>query len=246
MHDITLARENRDNLQIYSDRKNSILQIISHDLAGPMSTIGLLSDQLAKHGALVNDEAAKQMLEKIKRTSTHGVSLIQEFLNQEFLSSTQVDLQKRRVDLTGKIGEIIDQYRGSEQQIGKRFEYQTPGSPVFAAVDEPKFMQVVTNLLSNAVKFTHEDGQITVRIEDRPETGTVLISVADNGIGIPEALQAGIFDKFTKSRRPGVRGEPSIGLGMSLVKLIVGWHNGRVWFESGENQGSTFFVEISR
>jgi two-component system sensor histidine kinase VicK len=70
--------------------------------------------------------------------------------------------------------------------------------------------------------------------------------VADNGIGIPLSMQAGLFEKFTRARRPGIRGEESVGLGMSIIKTIVEWHGGRIWFESKENEGSTFFVEIPK
>jgi two-component system sensor histidine kinase VicK len=59
-------------------------------------------------------------------------------------------------------------------------------------------------------------------------------------------LQADLFEKFTRARRPGIRGEESVGLGMSIIKTIVEWHGGKIWFESREHQGSTFFVEIPK
>jgi two-component system sensor histidine kinase VicK len=110
--------------------------------------------------------------------------------------------------------------------------------------DEVKFMQVINNLISNAIKFTHDGGIITIRIEEKKNL--ILISIQDNGIGIPEHLQDGLFEKFTKARRPGIKGEPSVGLGMSISKTIVEWHKGRMWFESKEHKGTTFYIELPK
>lgn len=109
-----------------------------------------------------------------------------------------------------------------------------------------KFIQVITNLVSNAIKFTQDDGTISIHVEDKEDTGTLLITIEDNGIGIPDKYHASLFDKFTKARRPGLRKEPTIGLGMSIIKTIIEWHNGKIWFESEENKGTTFYLEIPK
>ena len=111
-------------------------------------------------------------------------------------------------------------------------------------LDVMKFMQAFNNLISNAIKFTHDQGTIKVTIED--QVSKVLFTVADNGIGIPENLQPALFDKFTSSRREGIKGEKSIGLGMSIIQKIVELHQGRVWFESQEGQGATFYMEVPK
>jgi two-component system sensor histidine kinase VicK len=162
------------------------------------------------------------------------------------LESSETALIKGRANLVEKIQEVVDQYQESQQNANKTFSLLTSDPSIYAEIDEVKFLQVITNLITNAVKFTHDDGKITVRVEDKEKTGTVLISVEDNGIGIPEQYHASLFDKFTKARRPGLRKEPSVGLGMSIIKMIVGWHKGKIWFESQENQGTTFYVEIPK
>ncbi len=65
-------------------------------------------------------------------------------------------------------------------------------------------------------------------------------------MGIPQPLQAGLFEKFTKACRPGLKGEKSTGLGMSIIKTIVEWHGGKIWLESKEGEGSTFFIQIPK
>src|SRR5690554_8051507 len=80
-----------------------------------------------------------------------------------------------------------------------------------------------------------------IRIDD-----TVTLSVSDTGIGIPRKYHDKLFDKFSQGRRTGLKGEPSVGLGMSIIKTIVEWHRGKIWFKSEENKGSTFFVELAK
>ncbi len=103
-------------------------------------------------------------------------------------------------------------------------------------------MQVINNLISNALKFTPDGGSITISISEKD--GIILISVADTGVGIPQKFHATLFDKFPESRRTGLKGEPSVGLGMSIIKTIVEWHHGEIWFESEENKGSTFYIRL--
>src|SRR5690606_15264878 len=115
---------------------------------------------------------------------------------------------------------------------------------IFMEVDDHKFMQVINNLISNAIKFTFDGGIISVSIEEKQDS--VLFTVADNGIGIPPKYHNGLFERFTEARRLGLKDEPSTGLGMSIIKTIVEWHNGRIWFDSKENEGSSFFIELPK
>ena len=103
---------------------------------------------------------------------------------------------------------------------------------------------MINNLISNAIKFTPDGGHITLSIEDQQDV--VLFTVADTGVGIPAKFHDTLFSKFTKARRAGLKGEPSIGLGMSIIKTIVNWHEGKIWFESEEKKGTTFYIELPK
>ncbi len=138
----------------------------------------------------------------------------------------------------------MDQYKNSEQDIAKTFTFNVSNDPIFMMVDDYKFGQAINNFISNAIKFTKDDGTIDVNIEEKQNT--VLFTVSDDGIGIPAKYQEDLFDRFTKARRPGLKGEPSVGLGMSIIKLIVDWHGGEIWFNSQENKGTTFFIELPK
>jgi two-component system sensor histidine kinase VicK len=76
------------------------------------------------------------------------------------------------------------------------------------------------------------------------ETKQAILQVRDTGVGIPPSLQGSVFEKFTKANRSGTQGEETTGLGLFIAKQIVEWHNGRIWLESQEGEGTTFYVEL--
>lgn len=153
-------------------------------------------------------------------------------------------LLKKRVNLVQLFESLIQEYVGSANEMCQTFRFDYIKAQVFAEVDEPKFMQAVNNLLSNAIKFTPDGGTITLRLKEKEEK--LLVTVTDTCIGIPAKFHAGLFNKFNDARRPGLKGELSVGLGMSIIKTIVEWHEGKIWFESEENKGTTFYVEIAK
>lgn len=241
--DITNAKAYTANILKFNAKKNSTLEILSHDLAAPFANIeGItkIMEQRAKEG----DSETQQLISFIKQDAKRGSDMIRDFVNSEFQESSEIVLHKERVDIVAKLAVMLDTYRQRMQQLAKSFEFTAPKKPIFMYLDEMKFMQVMNNLVSNAIKFTRNNGKITVSVEDKGNMA--LIKVSDDGIGIPEHLQPFLFDKFTKARRPGLRGGKSVGLGMSIIKSIVEWHGGRIWFESIENTGSTFFMEIPK
>lgn len=242
--DTTRFNEKNALLKRSIAQKASVLEILAHDLAGPLNNIkgisSLIADELKQHQ---NDELG-DMIEMITKTSERSILLIREYVTQEFLESTAVEVIKKRVDIVGKLREIINQYKKSEEDIAKTFNLHSQQEKIYVKIDIFKTIQVIQNLISNAIKFTPDGGVINLYIEEKEES--VLIKVADNGVGIPSNVQDVLFEKFTKARRNGLKGEPSIGLGMSIIKTIVEWHNGKIWFESEENKGTTFFIELPK
>ncbi len=98
------------------------------------------------------------------------------------------------------------------------------------------------NLVNNAIKFSPIAGEIKVRLKD--EQNNFVIEVEDSGIGIPDNLKSKVFDLFSEAKRYGTLGEQPFGLGLSISKQITEAHGGKIWFESTEGKGTTFFVEI--
>jgi two-component system sensor histidine kinase VicK len=243
--DISRDKDYSDTLHKFSDKKNSILQILAHDLLGPLGNIEMSTLLLSRDTKFNNDVSVMELIDTIKRNSKKSVAMIRDLINEEFLQSSETSLLKQRVDIVQRIRNVINQYQTSPRSVPpQRFNLVTSSDNLYITVDDSKFMQVITNLLSNSLKFTPDDGNINIIVEDGERN--VLIKVQDNGIGIPADLQPYLFDKFTKARRQGLHGEPCTGLGMSIIKTIVEWHNGLIWFESTEGQGTTFFIEIPK
>ncbi len=244
--DITDFKHYADVELKFSHKKNAIINMLSHDLAGPLGTIQSLSSLVATRIREYKDEPLTKVVGLITETSKGGLRLIRDFLEQEFIESSQTALLKNRVNLMERFTQIVEQFQVTQQNSAIQFSLSSSDPSIYAMVDEIKFFQVITNLLSNAIKFTPDDGKIAIRVEDQEKEDTVRITIQDNGIGIPKKYHAGLFDKFTKARRPGLRQEPTTGLGMSIIKTVVLWHKGRIWFESEENKGTTFYVEIPK
>jgi two-component system sensor histidine kinase VicK len=244
--DITESKHSSAVELKYCHKKNAIIQMLSHELAGPLGTIQALSSLLANRVKGYRDESLTNVVGVITETSRDGLRLIRDFLRQEFLESSGTALVKSRVNLTERLGHIIEQYQIAGQNTARRFCLSSSSPSVYADVDEIKFFQVITNLVSNAIKFTPDDGTISICVDERAAPGKVRITIRDNGIGIPRQYHTALFDKFTKAGRPGLRQEPTTGLGLSIVKTIIEWHRGSIWFESEENEGTAFHVEVPK
>jgi two-component system sensor histidine kinase VicK len=225
-------------------QKNALLEVLSHDLSGPIINIQSLAFFSRK---LVNGEENEKLayyIDLIEQTAKRNVQMIRTFVKQEALENEKAALAKERFDVVERIKHPIEQLQASENYMSKTFHLHSSSPAIYLDLDEVKFLQAITNLLSNAIKFTPDEGVITVNVQEQERH--VLVSVADNGIGISEQYFPILFNRFTRARRPGLRGEDSFGLGLSIVKAIVDMHQGRIWLESQEGKGTTFFIELPK
>ena len=240
--DVSHQKETERTLSKYGLHKNGILEMLAHDLNGPLGVVrtlaGRLEEKARRHGLPELEEDARL----IGQTVGYSIQMIHELLEKEFLESAQAGLTFTRIELMEQINMLLQGIERLDQDHHKHFQVESSAPEVFAEVDHDKFMHVIQNLVSNAMKFTPAGGHILVRVQQEPDA--VLIAVSDDGIGIPAALQPQLFERFTKARRPGLRGEVTTGLGLSIVKRVVELHRGQVWVESEENKGATFCVRI--
>jgi two-component system sensor histidine kinase VicK len=242
IREVTKQKEYQENADNYNAKKNATLEILAHDLSGPLVIVQQLAEHVAEQSSAYGDQALNELVRLMRVTCQESVDLIRDFVDQEFMESAHVQLKRHRVNLVEKLQVLLENYRQNEKSLNKHINFHPASDPIYVSIDENKFQQVMNNLLSNAIKFTHEGGHIDIAVAEH--TNNVRITVADDGIGIPEKLQPMLFEKFTRARRPGLRGEKATGLGMSVIRTIVGLHEGHIWFESNENQGSTFFIEL--
>jgi two-component system sensor histidine kinase VicK len=242
MEDITIYKAHNDTLNKFSNKKNSLLNILSHDILGPLGTIQNLSAIINKRFLNTENQEISRFISSIEKISKRSISMVRNLLTAEFLETADAELVKRRTDIVAAVQEMIEQYNDSEEITTRSFSFSASSDTILIDIDESKLLQAINNLISNAIKFTEDNGLLELSIEE--EDDTVLLKLRDNGIGIPEAYHTTLFEKFSGARREGLHGEPSHGLGMSIIRTIVEWHGGKIWFESQEQVGTTFYIRL--
>ena len=212
-----------------------VLKIVAHDLRSPINSI-ISASQLVFWDE-VPSEDQQVMITGIQESGQMANTLIRQILQS---TSTRETISKSEVGLEGIVQSCIDMlsHKANEKQQAVDYHYDRVTVPV----DREKIWRVFCNLLSNAIKFSPFGA--TIRVNLQIQTDKVLLSVQDNGIGIPENLKDQIFSPFNNEKRSGTAGEQSFGIGLSICKQIVEAHGGRIWFESVTESGTTFFVEL--
>ncbi|NEU08025.1 PAS domain S-box protein [Flavihumibacter sp. R14] len=238
-NDITAERNNMNTIKKYTNKKNSTLNILSHDLRGPLSMANTAT-KLVKQG--IKEPKLIELTQTVSSILSSSIDMINDLVGREFSETTDVELVKQRINIVSKLQDYMEEAQRSESITKRTFKFSCSDKSIYVNLDEAKFMQVINNLMTNALKFTHDDGIISLHISD--QRNSVLFTFSDNGIGIPKPYHPTLFAKFTDARRKGLHGEDTIGLGLSIVKTIVEWHNGKIRFESKEGEGTTFYIEV--
>lgn len=241
MIDTTSAMVSQYLVEKYANKKNAILNVLAHDLMGPLNIARMLGSSLRSSS---QNPANHKLIDSILEINQQAIDLIRQLTEREFLETVEIKLAKKRINISQKVREYMEEYQRSSAETKRSFHFSTVPDNIFLSVDEPKFIQILNNLITNALKFTTENGQIAIEIEDKGDV--VFFRVKDDGIGIPAEYQNVLFDKFTEARRKGLQGEPSIGLGMYVIKNIVEWHNGKVWIDAKNNNGTTICFTIPK
>lgn len=242
LRDITVTKLYKQNSDEFNIKKNTTLEILSHDLAGAFIMLQQLTEYVQQEMGESANAKVPEMLNMMQQTCQKSVVMIHDLVDQEFLASTTIPLKRERVDLREQVQHCLEPFRRAPGNEGRQLLCELSTEPLYVDIDVNKLLQVVSNLVHNALKFTPDEGRILVKAEPCPSC--VRITIADEGIGIPAALQPQVFERFTPARRPGLRGEPTTGLGLSLCKTIVMLHQGTLTMISTEGKGTTFTIEL--
>ncbi len=242
LKDITRNKEHEDFIVNYGAKKDTMLDMMSHNLSGPLHLSKNILHWMQDTYTGENAEEIRKQLRYIQDNTQQCIDIINDFLKEEHLESEKIYVKKTRFDVLDRIIVTIDKLIATNKD--KRFRLITDLQNLNITTDSVKFFQIIHNLVSNAIKFTPENGEIDIIVEETPDT--FRIHVKDNGIGVPLALQPHLFDKRTRARRDGLKSELSTGLGLSIVKALTELLDGKVWFISDEGKGSTFSIELPK
>lgn len=230
------------NMQKINGWKDAALEILAHDLRGPISIVASLARAIDKKVPVGENKEIHEWTRMIAEISRRNINLVHDIIRMESLDTVHVEVDKERMELVSEINQVMNVYLNSQLTAEKHFAFTHSHDRIYAEVDSMKYMQIINNLISNAIKFTGKGAKIAIHLEKLEST--VLTIVSDNGIGIPKSLQPFLFNKYTKAARKAKDGQKPIGLGMWIVKSYAEAHGGRIWFESEERVGSKFYVEI--
>ncbi|WP_448623432.1 SpoIIE family protein phosphatase [Geodermatophilus sp. URMC 64] len=221
--------------------KTDFFSNVSHEFRTPLTLIMGPLAELRHSPALDEDARAREEIEVIERNALRLGKLVNTLLDFSRLQAGRIQARFEPVDLAATTAELASVFRSAVERAGLRFDVDCPplDTPVF--VDRDMWEKVVLNLLSNAVKFTFE-GAITVAL--RRDGDSAVLTVRDTGTGVPAEELPRLFERFHRVERARARSGEGSGIGLAMVRELVGLHGGTIAVDSEEGAGTTFTVTL--
>lgn len=257
--DVTQLKNIEAELRSASEAKDRFLAVLSHELRTPLTPV-LTSVQMLEADASLPAET-RETLGVIRRNVELEARLIDDLLDLTRISRGKLRMDRRALDLSTLLSNVIDICRPDVRAKGIRLQYgvkgrgsgvgdgpAATGEPVVVMGDAARLHQVFWNLLKNAVKFTPEGGLVSVELHrempDGGRGGEAVVKVSDTGIGIPASLLPRVFDAFMQGEHDARR-FGGLGLGLAIARALVELHGGKLTASSGgDRQGATFEVRL--
>jgi len=232
-------KEKNERLKQQDKDKDQFMAMISHELRTPLNCIIGFVDLLLES----SDEETKDILERVSKSSNDLLVLVNDFLEFSKIKNSDVQFDNQPANLNNEINKIIESTSILAKENNCIITY-TPISEELknVKVDTLRLGQVLYNLIGNALKFTKNDN-IEISL-DYLNDSVYQFSIKDNGIGIPSDYQDDIFNPFNQGESTIAKRFGGTGLGLTVSKGIVENFGGRIWLESSENIGTTFFFSI--
>jgi signal transduction histidine kinase len=238
--DISAHHQVFHDLQEAGRLKERFISAIAHEFRNPLSAIsaGLKILELSPNASQVQQTRA--MMERQVR---HLSRLVNDLLDVSRIKQGKIALVKSNSLLSDVLSVAVESSRNSVNNGQHTLHVIAPQEPILLYVDSTRLAQIIVNLIDNAAKYTPAGGAITLKV--LREGGVLLISVSDNGVGIPKDRLAQIFEAYAQLDRNDSRAAGGLGIGLYLVKMFAEAHGGTVQVASdGEGKGSEFVVRI--
>ncbi len=229
-------------LEKLNQEKNHFLSIAAHDLRNPLTTIYTAADLITEELKDKTSAETKEFLEMIKQSSKFMRGLIEELLDVSVIDSGKLSIHLEPVNLMDLIRNNVALNRVIAGRKQINVEYRSENSLPILQLDRKKIEQALNNLISNAIKYSFPKSK--VEIHTKCENNNLIISVSDEGQGIPPIEMNKLFKPFSRTSVQATSGESSTGLGLVIVRKTIEAHNGRVWAESRVKKGSTFYISL--
>jgi PAS domain S-box-containing protein len=221
--------------------KTEFVSVASHQLKTPLTGIKWMTELLLRCG--LNEEQT-EFAQSAHDSTNRMIKLISELLDVSHIETgRKFDVRKERTDIIALLDAILGDLNENANKKNILVVKSNETLPeLMVDIDISKVRHVITNLIDNAIKYSKQDGRIEVScVKDKSE---VVFFVRDNGIGIPHEQQKRLFEKFFRADNAVLSETDGTGLGLYIVRAIVEAHDGKVWFESVENKGTTFYIKL--
>jgi PAS domain S-box-containing protein len=246
--DVTERKRLEDNLRrLAADlsdadrRKNEFLATLAHELRNPLAPMSNMLEVVKRADG--NKEVLKQAHETLDRQLAQMVRLVDDLLDLNRITHDRLELRRSEVDLSSVIQQAVEVARPLVDSAGHHLTIDLPDEPVYLYADRARLAQLFGNLLNNSCKYTRPEG--TVSVTAKLDGDEVVVSVKDNGAGIPPDKIDSIFDMFMQVEGTSDRSQGGLGIGLTLVKRLTEMHGGSIEARSaGEGQGSEFIVRL--
>jgi len=237
------AEDLREDAEAANRRQNEFLAMLAHELRNPLAPISMAASLLA--GVPGADAQLAKLSRVIGRQVDHMARLLDDLLDAARISSGKIKLALEPLALADVLRHAVETVQPRIAERGQVLDLALPPETVAVEGDKVRLAQVFTNLLGNASKYTGDGGRL--RVAAHVEAEAIVVTIDDNGTGIAPDVLPYIFDLFTQGPRSLARSEGGLGVGLNVVRNLVGMHGGKVEAHSdGNGRGSRFTVRLPR
>ncbi|HYT37400.1 MAG TPA: ATP-binding protein, partial [Ktedonobacteraceae bacterium] len=226
--------------------KDEFIGIAAHELRTPLAVVkGFAQTLIVQTARGKGPELADwqtEAIQDIDQATSRLVELTEDLLDVTRLQAGRLQLQFEPTDLVALVQRTLKRFSVTTER--HQIAVETAEENIVVTIDPRRIEQVVSNLISNAIKYSPDGGNIEIAIRADMSANTALLCIRDYGIGIPAYQQGRIFSRFMRADNAHAHNIGGTGLGLYLCRELIERHNGRIWFESVEGQGSTFYVSL--
>lgn len=220
-------------------RKDDFVNMASHELKTPITSMKLYIDLLLNRITQYNDESASKTLKSIRYQTSRLQALVNDLLDVSRLQTGKMSLNRELFNLGDLIEETIDALQQTSKNQKLIFAKR---ASIKVNADRFRIYQVFTNLITNAIKYSPQGSDIIIEINK--EKNKAVVSVQDSGMGIPSSQQRKIFERLYQVTEPDAKTFPGLGMGLFISSEIIKKHKGTIWVKSEKGKGSTFYFSL--
>lgn len=236
LHDVTEQEKTEQE-------RRDFVSNVSHELRTPLTSMRSYLEAL-EDGAWKDPEIAPHFLQVTLEETDRMIRMINDLLNLSKMDSGNAQMQMELVNFNNLVNFVLDRFdmmvtsQDKDYQIKREFTKRD----LWLEIDTDRLIQVIDNIMNNAIKYSPDGGTITVRLIETHNH--IILSITDEGMGIPRKDLNKIFDRFYRVDKARARQQGGTGLGLAISREVLKAHGGSIWVESRENQGSTFYVSL--